>query len=60
MMSFLIDAIGSKILALIEEQLVEHEPAMQALILAEMQSLGTDFINFVEEKISSLETSAKN
>ena len=59
-MSFLIDAIGSKILSVIEEQLLEHEPAMQALILAELQSLGTDFINFVEGKISSLESSAKN
>ena len=58
-MSFLIDAVGSKVLTLIEEQLQEHEPALQALILAEMQSLGNNFITFVENKISSLENSVK-
>jgi hypothetical protein len=44
---------------LIEEQLQEHEPGVQALILAELQSLGTDFISFVESKIADLESSAK-
>jgi len=58
-MSFLLDAITKKALAVLEEELIAHEPAMRAVILAEVQSIATSFLTGVEEKIASLEASVK-
>jgi len=58
-MSFVLDAIVSKALSILEEELIAHEPAMQAVILAELQSIGSRFLTSIEDKIASLEAKAK-
>lgn len=54
-MSFLVDVIGKKILNLLEDELINHEPELQAIVLAELQSLANSFSGFVEDKIAEIE-----
>jgi len=54
-MSFLMDVIGKKLLSALEDELISHEPAIQAMALAELQSFGSVFVKYVEDKINALE-----